>query len=128
MIRRCRLISSVGVDLDEWVVLDETEIMLGENLLIPNLAGWKKERFPGLPKENRISVSPDRVCEILSQSTLRIDKIRKMPIYEQHEVSYLRSSIRFQRRWMCSGSNQASGSGFTPLPRTTKCGLNLFRK
>jgi len=71
------------------VILDETEIMLGENLLVPDLAGWRRERFPGLPKDNWLSVSPDWVCEILSPSTLRVDKIRKMPIYARHEVAYL---------------------------------------
>lgn len=42
-----------------------------------------------LPEENWIAVSPDWVCEILSPSTLRIDKIRKMPIYSQFEVPWL---------------------------------------
>lgn len=72
-----------------WVILDETEIMLGENLLVPDLAGWRSERFPGLPKENWISVVPDWVCEILSPSTFRLDKMRKMPIYGRHGVPYL---------------------------------------
>ena len=72
-----------------WIILDETEIMLGEHLLVPDLAGWRKERFPGLPKDNWISVAPDWVCEILSPSTARLDKVRKMPIYAQHQVPWL---------------------------------------
>lgn len=62
--------------------------MLGEELLVPDLAGWKKERFPGLPKDNWISVSPDWVCEILSPCTARIDKVKKMPIYARHGVPH----------------------------------------
>jgi Uma2 family endonuclease len=72
-----------------WVILHETEILLGENLLVPDLAGWRRERFPGEPEENWIAVSPDWVCEILSPSTARLDKVRKMPIYAQYEVPYL---------------------------------------
>src|SRR5208337_4707269 len=72
-----------------WVFLDTIEIMLGENLLVPDMTGWRRERFPGLPKENWVSVSPDWVCEILSPSTVRVDKIRKMPVYARHEVPYL---------------------------------------
>jgi len=71
-----------------WIILFEVEIMLGEELLVPDLAGWKKERFPGLPKDNWISVSPDWVCEILSASTARIDKVKKMPIYARHGVPH----------------------------------------
>jgi len=72
-----------------WIILYEHEIMFGEHLLVPDLAGWKKERFPGVPKENWLSISPDWVCEILSPSTARIDKVRKMPIYAEHGVPYL---------------------------------------
>jgi Uma2 family endonuclease len=71
-----------------WIILVETEIMLGEDLLVPDLTGWKKERFPGLTTDNWISVRPDWICEILSPSTTRLDKVRKMPIYAEHGVSY----------------------------------------
>jgi len=72
-----------------WIFLIEPELMLGEHLLVPDLAGWKKERFPGVPEENWISVNPDWICEILSPRTIRIDKVKKMPIYAQHRVPYL---------------------------------------
>jgi len=72
-----------------WIILDETEILLGEHLLVPDLAGWRKERFPGAPKDNWISVSPDWVCEVLSPRTARLDKVRKMPIYAQYAVPCL---------------------------------------
>jgi len=72
-----------------WIILIETEIMLGEHLLVPDLAGWRKERFPGVPKDNWISISPDWICEILSPSTAPTDKVRKMPIYAQFEIPHL---------------------------------------
>ncbi len=71
-----------------WIILSEVEIMLGENLLVPDISGWKNERFPGFPRENRISVYPDWVCEILSPGTARLDKARKMPIYAEYEVPH----------------------------------------
>ncbi len=72
-----------------WVILFEHEIMLGEHLLVPDFSGWRKERFPGVPKENWLSVPPDWVCEILSPNTARHDRVRKMPIYAQHEIPHL---------------------------------------
>ena len=72
-----------------WIILFEHELMLGEHLLVPDFSGWRKERFPGVPNENWISIPPDWVCEILSPSTARLDRVRKSPIYAQHEIPYL---------------------------------------
>lgn len=71
-----------------WVILDEPEISLGENIVVPDLAGWKKERFPVKEPHNWISVAPDWVCEILSPATAQIDRTEKMPLYARHRVSY----------------------------------------
>ncbi|MFZ2446489.1 MAG: Uma2 family endonuclease [Syntrophobacteraceae bacterium] len=72
-----------------WIILPEVEILLGEHLLVPDISGWKRERFPGIPKENWISVRPDWVCEILSPRTERLDRVRKMPIYAQYEIPHI---------------------------------------
>jgi Uma2 family endonuclease len=69
-----------------WVIIAEPEIALGENILVPDLAGWKKERFPIEEPHNWISVTPDWVCEILSPATAQVDRTEKMPIYAQHRV------------------------------------------
>jgi Uma2 family endonuclease len=57
--------------------------------MAPDLGGWKKERFIWEENQNPISVAPDWVCEILSPSTHRLDKMKKMPIYAEHAVGYL---------------------------------------
>lgn len=72
-----------------WVILFEPELRLGDHILVPDLAAWKRERLPAPPEENWISVTPDWVCEILSPSTVRLDKIRKMPLYAEYIVPYL---------------------------------------
>ncbi|MDR3557669.1 MAG: Uma2 family endonuclease [Syntrophobacteraceae bacterium] len=71
-----------------WVILIEPEIQLGEHTLVPDLAGWKKERFLWEEDQNPISVTPDWICEILSPSTFRFDKMKKMPIYADSGVGY----------------------------------------
>jgi len=71
-----------------WIILDEPEIGLEEDILVPDLAGWRKERFPFNEPHNWISVVPDWLCEVLSPSTLRKDKIKKMPAYARHGVPY----------------------------------------
>ena len=72
-----------------WIFFVETEIQLGENTVVPDLAGWRKERFPTELEYNWIPVAPDWVCEVLSPGTFRNDKVRKMPIYARHGVGYI---------------------------------------
>jgi len=72
-----------------WIFLIEPEIGLGEHTMVPDLAGWKRERFPIEEDHNWISAAPDWVCEILSPNTLRTDKVKKMPIYAHHGVGHI---------------------------------------
>ncbi|MDR3568199.1 MAG: Uma2 family endonuclease [Syntrophobacteraceae bacterium] len=72
-----------------WIIIVEPEIGLEEHTMVPDLAGWKKERFPVAEDHNWISVAPDWICEILSPNTFRTDKIKKMPIYAHHGVGHI---------------------------------------
>ncbi len=71
-----------------WVIIVEPEIALGEDILVPDLAGWKRARFPIEEPHNWISVVPDWVCEVLSPATAQIDRTMKMPLYARHQVSH----------------------------------------
>lgn len=72
-----------------WIILIEPEIGLGEDIIVPDLAAWKKERFPISEESNWISAAPNWICEILSPSTFRNDKVKKMPLYARHAVGYI---------------------------------------
>ena len=72
-----------------WVIIVEPEIKLGENIMVPDLAGWKEERYPEEEPFNSISAAPDWVCEMLSPGTRRLDRMKKMPIYAHHKVAFL---------------------------------------
>ncbi len=72
-----------------WIILIEPEIGLGKDILVPDLAGWKKERLPASEDHNWISVRPDWICEVLSPGTLGTDRVKKIRIYAQHEVPHL---------------------------------------
>jgi Uma2 family endonuclease len=70
-----------------WVILDEPKILFGPQLLVPDLAGWRKERFAAIRK-GPYTVIPDWVCEILSPSTRRFDRSTKLPIYAREGVGH----------------------------------------
>ena len=74
-----------------WWILDEPEIHFIRNIevLVPDLAGWRRERLPRLPRDQRIDLAPDWVCEILSPSTAKTDRVIKMPVYARYGVPYL---------------------------------------
>jgi len=71
-----------------WIFIIEPEIGLGNDILVPDLAGWKRDRFPREEGHNWISIAPDWICEVLSPRTFRKDKVVKMPLYAQHGVQY----------------------------------------
>ena len=72
-----------------WWILDEPELHLGEDVIVPDLAGWQRERMLELPETAWFELAPDWVCEILSPSTARTDRAMKMPIYAREGVPHL---------------------------------------
>ena len=72
-----------------WVFFVEPEIRFGEDILVPDVAAWRRERLPGYPETNYFETAPDWVCEILSASTERRDRSTKKRVYARSEVSFL---------------------------------------
>lgn len=69
-----------------WWLLDEPELHFGEQVVVPDIAGWRVERMPRVPRVPFVTLSPDWVCEVLSPSTGRIDRTRKLRIYREAGV------------------------------------------
>src|SRR3989442_10352749 len=72
-----------------WWLLDEPELHLGEDVLVPDLAGWRRERLPAIPDAAALSLPPDWACEIVSSSTGALDRGRKMQVYACERVGHL---------------------------------------
>jgi Uma2 family endonuclease len=71
-----------------WVLLDEPELHLGADVLVPDLAGWRRDRMPALPTTAYFELAPDWVCEVLSSSTARVDRVLKRRIYAREQVTH----------------------------------------
>lgn len=98
--KHARAASSLGIEVGSpfdkgsggpggWWILDEPEVHLGADVVVPDLAGWRRERLPRLPDTAWFEVAPDWVCEVLSPATYKTDRKRKMPLYARHGVSRL---------------------------------------
>ncbi len=72
-----------------WWITDEPEVHLGDDIVVPDIVGWRRDRMPRLPDTSFYSISPDWVCEILSPSTESLDRSSKREIYAAHGVSHL---------------------------------------
>jgi Uma2 family endonuclease len=73
-----------------WRILMEPEVhfVRDREVCVPDLAGWRRERLPELPRDQRFEVVPDWVCEILSPSTESRDRQIKLPIYARYGVAH----------------------------------------
>jgi Uma2 family endonuclease len=72
-----------------WWILMEPELHIEPHVLVPDLAGWRRERMPELPDAPYFDLAPDWVCEVLSPSTRRIDRMLKLPIYGERGVQHV---------------------------------------
>ena len=92
--------SSLGNDLSNpfqfgrggpggWWIIDEPELHFGEDILVPDLAGWRRERMPDFPDAAYCTLAPDWACEMLSPSTRRLDLLGKRPVYARESVGHM---------------------------------------
>ena len=72
-----------------WWIIFEPELHLAEDILVPDLAGWRRERMPDYPDTAYFTLAPDWVCEVLSPSTRKYDLCAKRPIYAREGVAHL---------------------------------------
>lgn len=104
--RHARASSGLGAELTRpfdhgkggpggWWILDEPELHFpdpdapGEvDALVPDIAGWRRERMPELPATAYFALAPDWLCEVVSPSTEKIDREEKMPVYAREGVRY----------------------------------------
>ena len=100
-----------------WWIIDEPELHLGADILVPDLAGWRRERMPEYPDTAYVSLAPDWVCEVLSALTRRLDLHGKRPVYAREGVSHLWLVDPTDRPPRHSGS--ATDSGRSSAPRRT---------
>ena len=72
-----------------WVIVIEPEVRFGQDVLVPDLAGWRRKRMPKVPDVSSIKLAPDWVCEGLSPSTALLDKGRKREVYARSGVPHV---------------------------------------
>jgi Uma2 family endonuclease len=72
-----------------WLFLFMSELHLGGDVLVPDLAGWRRVRMPRIPDAQGMTVAPDWVCEVLSPSTAALDRDKKLTVYAREGVRHV---------------------------------------
>jgi Uma2 family endonuclease len=72
-----------------WWILDEPELHLGTDVLVPDLAGWRRVRMPVIPDTAFLTLAPDWVCEVVSPKTGRLDRRKKLPVSAREGIGHL---------------------------------------
>jgi Uma2 family endonuclease len=128
--RHARASSIIGVEIGGpfdrgrggpggWWILDEPELHLGPEVLVPDVAGWKRERLPTLPDAAFFTLPPDWVCEVLSPSTETLDRAHKLPAHAREGVAFawlinpltktLEVYRREEARWLLLAAHEGDG-------------------
>ena len=71
-----------------WWIVFEPELHLNGDALVPDVAGWRKERVPEYPDVPAWTIAPDWVCEVLSPGTTKFDRLLKLPRYAREGVEH----------------------------------------
>jgi Uma2 family endonuclease len=71
-----------------WWILFELELHLGVDVVVPDLAGWRRERLPEVPDAPWLSLAPDWICEVASPSTEQLDRVGKLRIYARAGIGH----------------------------------------
>ena len=72
-----------------WWIVNEPELHFGEDIVVPDIAGWRRERMPTMPDVAFLTLAPDWICEVLSASTRKLDLEGKRPVYAREGVGHL---------------------------------------
>ena len=71
-----------------WWFGNEVEVLLGSEIVRPDIVGWRRDRCPERPIGIPVRQRPDWACEIVSPSNAKNDTIKKLRIYHQHHIEH----------------------------------------
>jgi Uma2 family endonuclease len=72
-----------------WYFIVEPELHFGKQILVPDMAAWRRDQLPASLNGPFITEPPAWLCEGLSKSTARIDRLKKMPVYADVGIGHV---------------------------------------
>jgi Uma2 family endonuclease len=108
-----------------WWILGEVDVQFTEHDVVrPDLVGWRRERLPSPWGKRPIDVVPDWICEVLSPTGVRRDRVIKRELYARHGVPFywlidpvaavLEAFTLERGRWVLTGTHDRSAVARVP--------------
>lgn len=92
-----------------WWIATEVEVLFETNEIVrPDVAGWRRERCPGRPTGIPVKIRPDWICEIVSPTNATDDTVRKLRLYHRLAIPHYwlvdpRDTTLTVMRWSADG-------------------------
>jgi len=71
-----------------WWLSLRVDVQLGRNGFRPDAVGWRRDRVAELPRSGPVTIRPDWICEVLSDSNRANDTVRKLHHYHAAGVAH----------------------------------------
>lgn len=72
-----------------WWFATEVEVLLEtEDIVRPDVAGWRRERCAERPSGTLVNQLPDWICEVISPSNANHDTVRKLRLYQRVRIPH----------------------------------------
>jgi Uma2 family endonuclease len=71
-----------------WWIATEVEVQLGDDVVRPDVLGWRRERVPERPSGSPVKHRPDWVCEVVSPSRPNDDTVKKLRLYHEAGIPH----------------------------------------
>jgi Uma2 family endonuclease len=78
-----------AVDENGWWFLPRVAVRINDDIIVPDLSGWRRERMPVLPDDAFIDLAPDWVLEVVTPETAALVRMNKLSAYWRSGVEYV---------------------------------------
>lgn len=122
-------------ELGGWVVLLKPEIVHEDETEVPDLAGWRVNRY-ARPQEGAFRVAPDWTCDVLAPERITSNWLTKQFVYSRWDVQHawtiepasrnLTVLRQYQGAWMLVASFSGVGTVCAEPFEATEIDLSMF--
>lgn len=87
-----RTVASGEVPGSGWLILPSVEIRLGQDVVVPDLVGWRRNTLltaPEITGAPPINGVPAWACEVITPRSVRLDRVAKRAAYARAQVQFL---------------------------------------
>lgn len=72
-----------------WILLYEPELHFGGDIVVPDMAGWRRTRLDAVTDSPFLTLAPDWLAEVLSPSTEKFDRTEKLAVHAREGVPWV---------------------------------------